>query len=427
MTGLQRGGRSATATRPGDQPPPDAATAAASFAQKLWRFTHNPAVTYPALLQPLLHAARTATAARPGRVHLVVHDGSTLAFATHHGKLDRKRFTHDHDRGYDLHLALLVDPADGSPVAPLDVTLTTADAVLSTRPDGPTDHPPAHVDQLLPAMAAIADLGLNARLVHVVDREADSVGHWRAWDPAHVVRVRADDRQVLRDDQPTTLSATHSDLLARGGFRDAGVVPYHGQPARLFVAEAGVVLHKAAKRRVGGRSTAVPGRPVGLRFVATEVRDGDGRVLARWWLLTNAPGEWGTAADVAQWYSDRWRIESTFKLLKGAGWDVEGWRQRTGEGLLRKLLVAIAGCVEVWRLERRTDASAEWLKELLMRLSGRQVKRSKPVTTAGLLAGLWVWQSARAVVADHGADTVEHLLDQHLPLFATPPTSKKDV
>ncbi len=62
-----------------------------------------------------------------------------------------------------------------------------------------------------------------------------------------------------------------------------------------------------------------------------------------------------------------------------------------------------------------------------MRRSGRQVKRSAPVTTSGLLAGLWVWQSAQAVIGDHGADTVDRLLADHLPLFAAPPNPKKDV
>lgn len=126
-------------------------------------------------------------------------------------------------------------------------------------------------------------------------------------------------------------------------------------------------------------------------------------------------GGLGTTADVARWYDFRWRIESAFKLLKSAGWDVEEWRQRTGASLLRKLLVALGGCVLVWQRESRTDASAEWRKDLLMRLSGRQVKRTVPVTTAGLLAGLWVWQSAQAVIADHGSDTVERLLAEHLP------------
>ena len=137
----------------------------------------------------------------------------------------------------------------------------------------------------------------------------------------------------------------------------------------------------------------------------TEVRDADGAVLASWWRLTNAPADWGASADVARWYYFRWRIEGAFKLLKSAGWDVEGWLQRTGVGLLRKLLVVIACCVQVWRRPARDDASAEWRKELLMRLSGRQVKRSVPVTTSGLLAGLWVWQSAQGVIGDHGADT----------------------
>ncbi len=349
MTGLQPGGSSATASPGGGRPLADHATLAASFAQKLWRFTRNDRVKYPALMTPLLHFARTATAARPNRVHLVVHDWSTLAFGSHPSKKDRKRLTHDHDRGYDLHLALLVDAADGAAIAPVDVTLTTADAVLSTRAGGIADQPPSHVGQLLPAMAAVAALNLSARLVHVIDREADSVGHWRQWDPTHRVLVRADDRLVRWNGQPAKLSTIHAAMRNRGEFRDGGASKYRGKKARLFVAETAVVLHRPAKTTVDGTPVEVTGRPLTLRLVLTEVRDADGKVLATWWLLTNAPADWGTSADVARWYYFRWRIESTFKLLKSAGWDVEEWRQRTGAGLLRKLLVALGCCVQVWR------------------------------------------------------------------------------
>ena len=112
MNGLQRGGRSATAPRTDGSPVPDATTVASTFAQKLWRFTHNGKVPFSALLQPLLQTARTALLAKPGRVHLVVHDWSTLAFRTHPSKKDRKQLSHDRDLGYDLHLALLVDATD---------------------------------------------------------------------------------------------------------------------------------------------------------------------------------------------------------------------------------------------------------------------------------------------------------------------------
>ena len=158
---------------------------------------------HPQRKRSVLRLAPTPPPDRPnrpprqaGRVHLVVHDWSTIAFGTHPGKEDRKRLTHDRDLGYDLHLALLVDATDGATVAPLDVTLTTATAALSTRPDGIAKHPAGHVDQVLPAMTAVADIDLGrARLVHVIDREADSVGHWRQWDPMHTVLVRADDRR----------------------------------------------------------------------------------------------------------------------------------------------------------------------------------------------------------------------------------------
>ena len=133
---------------------------------------------------------------------------------------------------------------------------------------------------------------------------------------------------------------------------------------------------------------------------------------------------------MARGYYFRWRIESCFKLLKSAGWELESWRRASGPALLRKRRVALAACVRVWAVERRTDAPAEALQELRMRLSGRQTKRSRPVTTSGLLAGLWVWQSARSVVADAGPEAMNRLVDQFFPLAEstkTKKTTKKDV
>ena len=54
-----------------------------------------------------------------------------------------------------------------------------------------------------------------------------------------------------------------------------------------------------------------------------------------------------------------------------------------------------------------------------MQLSGRQTKRGRPITTSGLLAGLWVLLGALGPLARHGLENLNAMLADHLPLFAT--------
>ena len=113
-------------------------------------------------------------------------------------------------------------------------------------------------------------------------------------------------------------------------------------------------------------------------------------------------------------------IEGLHKLLKAAGWELEGWLQRDGRKIFRKLLLALAACASIWELMRRTDAQAEEFRRLLMALGGRQAKRKKPVTAPGLLAGLWVLQASLGPLARHGPDRLQAMLEANLPLFAGP-------
>jgi hypothetical protein len=389
------------------------------------------------LIEPLLERVRVeskaeaAVAARDGRpaVLLAVHDWSTVHYA-HESKADRATLTHADDTGYDLKTTLIVRARDGAPIAPAEVALRAADAVHSTREGDPPPHAP-HVDQLLGAMAHAASLDLGpASLVHVVDREADSVGHWRDWSAAgHAVLVRADDRRVLRDGVPTSLAATAAELKSRGSLRDAGPALFHGRPARRSAAEADVVLHKPAKRNTGGKTAGgnkrqkeVSGPPLPLRLVVCELHGvkGEAEVLARWLLLTNVPRETADAATIAEWYYHRWKIEDMHKQLKASGWELEGWLQRDAKRIFHKLLLAFAACASVWELMRRTDAQAEEFRGLLMQLGGRQAKRRRPVTAPGLLAGLWVLQAAVGPLARHGPDRLQAMLEANLPLFAGP-------
>jgi hypothetical protein len=388
---------------------------AASFAQKQWRFCSDTKAEFPAMIDPLIQRARAATSS--DEVVLALHDWSVLSFATHNSKTDRRTLTHEHDVGYDWATVLLVRATDGAPVAPVSVNLATAAQILTTEP-GPVDDV-VHVDQIKPRMDGVGALGLVPKVVHVIDREADSVGHWRAWIRAgHQALVRADDRVVWHNACARKLTEIAEELKDTGQLKAAGEARYHDRPAWRFVGEASVVLHRPAKRWEGGVQRKIPGEPVALRLVVVELRDAQNQVLSRWLLLTNVSADEADAATIGLWYYYRWRIETMHKLLKSAGWDVEDWRQQTGERLLRKLLLAFAACVEIWALQRRNDASSEALKALLMNLSGRQTKARRPITTSGLLAGLWILQQAATYLSRDGPDSPSEILKRHLPLFA---------
>jgi hypothetical protein len=89
-------------------------------------------------------------------------------------------------------------------------------------------------------------------------------------------------------------------------------------------------------------------------------------------------------------YHQRWRGENYFKLLKGLGQQLEHWQQETALAVAKRLLVASMACVVVWEVARGEGKEAERLRTVLVRLSGRQLRRGKSYTEPALLAGLWV-------------------------------------
>jgi hypothetical protein len=188
-----------------------------------------------------------------------------------------------------------------------------------------------------------------------------------------------------------------------------------------------VVLHRPARtHRVDpatgkARHRNVAGRPLALRLVVSEVRDDRGEVLARWLLLTNLPAEGEgavPAATVALWYYWRWRIESYHKLLKGAGQQAECWQQETAAALARRLAVASMAAVVVWKLARDAAPEAAEFRGLLVRLSGRQMRRgdgARGFTEPAMLAGLGVLLPMLELLRTHDADHLRRIADHALP------------
>jgi hypothetical protein len=381
--------------------------------QAAWRFLNNQRVGMPDLVQPLREVGCSRSQQLKSRFALLVHDWCKLSFAC--GKRDLTQLTHATDIGYELTTALLVSADDGSPLAPMEMHLKTAGGVISTRDPAPQDLP--HLDQVLATMEASLQWNLDKSLLHVIDREADSVDYFRKWDAAGFkFLVRADDRRVQWSGKSVLLSEIRRSLAQDQGFsKVTDEASYHGKAAQLWVAETRVILNRPAKKNVRGKRFQVAGRPLSLRYVIVQLRDGTGRVLAEWMLLTNA-SKCVHAEQLARCYYWRWRIESFFKLLKSHGQQLEQWQQETGAAIARRLLVASMACVVVWQLQADDTPQATELKAILIRLSGRQMKRNRPHTAPALLAGLWVLLSMLALLDHHDLDDISRLAAR-IPFF----------
>jgi hypothetical protein len=394
---------------PGSSVLPGAASAFAST-QAAWRFYRNPRITLPALAMPILEHARAAVGRDCQHYGLVAHDWSSIAFNHHASKPDRAQLQNRKHRGYELQTALLLSDQQGQPLAPLVQNLRAKQGLHSTCSEEVLPRCP-RLDDLSGRLEYLANLQLGRPLVHIVDREGDSVGHYRHWHKQgwlFVVRAKGG-RRVEWAGQSRLLREVIQELEATSAFGLAREVRFKGRKAYQHVAQTQVVLHRAARPKRQGKGGWVAGEPLCLRLVISQVRTKQGQLLATWMLLSNVdPGV--PAKKLALWYYWRWRIESFFKLLKSAGHQVESWQQESARAIARRLLVASMACVIVWQLARDPSPQAEQSRKLLVRLSGRRMKRGHAWTTPALLAGVWALLAMLDLLEHGQPDELKHLV-----------------
>jgi len=389
---------------------PDAA-ASFSHTQALWRFLSNERVGLSQLGAPLIAAAREGIAEHCQDYALVAHDWSRLNYNTHERKRDRLRMTHATDVGYELHSSLVIGDRHGDPLSPVAQNLATASSLLSTyraQVSVSSDSELTHLDELSERLNWLAAQNLGKPLVHIVDREADSVAHMRQWSAAgHHWLVRAKGGSRVRAEQEDL----RLDVLAqRLPYQRVRTIEHKGMLCQQWVGETTVVLTRPARSKrkdaQGVRIKPQAGAPLPARLVVSRIEDKAGQVLAVWYLLCQVPAS-VDAAQIAQWYYFRWRIESFFKLLKQGGQQLEHWEQESGPAIFKRLLIASQACVLTWRVMHASGEAAVQTRQFLVRLSGRQTKRTRPVTAPAVLAGLNMLFSMLELLQHHSLDELK--------------------
>lgn len=338
--------------------------------EAVYRFIENDRVEAEAILAP--HSRRTVARAAQASVVLVLHDTTSFLFAGG-GRAGMGVVDPTDQAGFYLHSSFCAD-LEGQP---LGVARTYAwyrdGAVAGKIPQGISQYNPDREslrwseavhetdDEI---RAAAAQLGTNVQVVHVMDREADSIellADMMAHQRSFVVRAKADRRLrpgrqatddklfasltiepvrltsevlVVRRHLTRTKRASNPERKA-GRERTVRVSWGETRTAQLEVRAARRTVHRG-----NGGHAHVPdeGLDVGVVHVQ-EVDAPEGVEPVCWYLLTDRPVQ--TPEDiefVIAAYRRRWLIEELHKALK-TGCTFEDHQFEHGDRYLRMLAI----------------------------------------------------------------------------------------
>jgi len=388
-----------------------------SFAstQAAWRFYKNESVTLTKLHEPLLIAAHHSITMHCSDYALCVHDWSRLNYRKHTSKLDKYQMTHDTDVGYDLQSSLILSDQTGQPLAPVAQRLVTAEGSYATYQENElSETVENHLNEVTHCINKLEEQSFSKPLVHIIDREADSVAHIREWEAnQYHWLTRARKTPMVEFKGKSMPCAQVANALH---FEKSRQVNYHGKQQWQWVSEACIRLTRPAKpSQKKQKNPAIPGVPVDVRLVVSRILSDEGDVLAEWLLMTNVLTV--EASEIALWYYWRWQVECFFKLLKKAGHDLESWQQETGLAIAKRLLVVSMACVTVWEVAAAQGKKAEAFRIFLIKLSGKQMKWGKSFTNPALLSGLWVFLSMQEVLDCYSTEELADLRETAQDFF----------
>ena len=391
-----------------------------SQVQAAWRFYNNENVTTKALQEPILEDALSAIRSEKSAYVLCATDWSHIDYKHHHAKKDKIK--RDSARGsfalgYDLQSSLAISAVTGAPIAPLVQNLKTAKKVYSTYSDS-LSLKATHLEELTGrALWMNEHLGITKRIVHIVDREADSVELYRAFQKNEIsflIRTKTSSNVYCPKLEKTLKIGELAEQVAIG--IKIKSIKYNKKMVDVYANEIDIIIErdgiKTTKQKDGTtKQTKIPGDKVPLRLIVERLMAHDNSVVAEWLILSNLPKE-VKAETIGLWYYYRWNIESYFKLLKTAGFALEQWQQEESSALFRRLLVVSLACVLVWKLARSTTQGAQDLQRFLVNISGRLVEKKKVFTAPALLAGLWTFLTIIETISVHSYEDLLRMKEE---------------
>ena len=156
-----------------------------SQVQASWRFLNNDKVTIDGLFEPIKASVKEEVEKHCDSYVLAMSDWSHLDYKKHTSKKElesRKKKDNGKQLGYDLQTTIAVSDKSGEPIAPLVHNLKTSKKVYSTY-DENIDIKKTHLEELSSRVNSIKkELATDKKIVHIVDRESDSVAFMRELD-----------------------------------------------------------------------------------------------------------------------------------------------------------------------------------------------------------------------------------------------------
>jgi Transposase DDE domain len=374
--------------------------------QAAWRFLNNENCTLIELNKPLLSAAHELCDTECDQYTLVAHDWSHLSYGKHKSKSDTYK-TIKNSVGYKLQTSLLLSDNHGGPLSVVGMNLQDKKQIHSSYSnDVKWDFSP--LEALLHQIIWLEEQGFKKKLVHIIDREADSVGFLRGLE-GKLWLIRGKGQHKANDGKN---NRKIQDIAENLNFDEERIIQYKGKKATQQIAETMIWITRPANPRKlsadGKRVKVIPGAPVACRLIVSKIVDSNHKEIGMWYLLTSVRDV--SKATVALWYYWRWSIETFYKLMKSAGMQLESWQQTTSLAIAKRIMVASMACVTVWRIANAKGPEASEIKKLLIRLSGRQMKWKKEFTYTALLAGLWSLLSMDDMLETLGAEKIKSLL-----------------